>query len=278
MNKYFKASLLSLVVILCCSGCNGNVTRTIRHAGFNMSNKFECDAIYANDKNDTSYEKIKYYTGNHIITTSGKLYEVSPSQPYANKQNCKEADTKIREQANLDYNIIKGDDNKYYYLFGQSEVAAYTEVTVENKDYQLYNLLLKDPDVKKVTTVDSNNGVYYSLKDDGNVYKIVVGRNDQNSPLQITSMTIAYDYNDYGSKIVDYNYAGEQSIYTFIRTENKLYRVRIINSDECSKYADIQCKYKLEEDKAYLEFKDRVIAYNGNFLMTDYKQTFVVAN
>ena len=34
----------------------------------------------------------------------------------------------------------------------------------------------------------------------------------------------------------------------------------------------------MEEDKAYQEFKDRVIAYNGNFLMTDYKQTFTVAN
>lgn len=278
MNKYLKISLLSLIVVLCCTGCNGNVTRSIRHAGFNMGSKFECNAIYPKDKEDTSYEKIKFYTGGHIITTTGKLYEVSPSQLYANKQNCKEADTNIKVKANLDFSIVKGDDNKYYYLYGQSEVAAYSEVTTENKDYQLYDLLLKDADVIKVTTVDSNNGIYYALKDDGNVYKIVIGQADRNSPLQVTSIGIVYDYNDYGSKIIDYSYAGEQSIYTFIRTENKLFRVRATNAEKCSKYADVKCEYKMEEDNAYQEFKDRVIAYNGNFLMTDYKQTFTVAN
>jgi len=278
MNKYFKISFLSLIVILCCCGCNGNITRDIRHAGFSMDSKFECSAIYPKDKEDTSYEKIKYYTGSHIITKTGKIYEVSAGQPYANNENCKEADTSIREQANLDFNVIKADDNKYYYLFGQSEVAAYSEISKENKDYQLYDLLLKDADVVKVLTVDSNSGTYYSLKSDGNVYKIVITRADTNSPLTIASVEIVFDKNEYGgSKIIDFSYTGEESVYTFIRTENKLYRVKVLNGEDCSKYVDVKCKFKMEEDPIFNTYKDNIIAFNGNFLLTNYKQSFTIA-
>ena len=278
MNKYLKISLLSLIVALCCTGCNGNVTRDLRHDGFTMGGEFKCSPIFPKDKEDTSYEKVKYYTGSHIITKDGKIYEISPSQVFANKENCKEADTKIREQANLDFNVIKGEDNKYYYLFGQSEVAAYSEVSTENKDYQLYDLLLKDADVIKVLTVDSNSGTYYTLKDDGNIYKIVIGRADNNSPLTINSVGIVYDKNDFGgSKIIDFSYVGEQSVYTFIRTEERLYRVFIENREECSKYADVSCKFKMMQDETFMKYKDRIIVFNGNFLLTDYKQTFTVS-
>ena len=278
MNKYLKISLLSLFVALCCTGCNGDITREFRHDGFTMGGEFKCSAIYPKDKEDTSYEKVKYYTGSHIITKSGKVYEISPGQVYANKENCKEADTKIKEQAILDYSVIKAEDNKYYYLFGQSEVAAYTEISKENKDYQLFDLLLKDADVVKVQTVDSNNGIYYSLKDDGNIYKIVIGKADNNSPLTINSVGIIYDKNDYGgSKIIDFSYAGEQSISTFIRTNDRLYRVFVENREECSKYADVKCTFKMKEDETFAKYKDRVIVFNGNFLLTDYKQTFTVS-
>ena len=278
MNKYLKISLLSLIVIACCTGCNGSITRDIRHAGFSMAGKFECSAIYPKDKEDTSYEKIKYYTGSHMITKSGKIYEVSPSQTYASKENCKEAETSIREQAILDFKVIKAEDNKYYSLFGENGVVPYTEIVPENKDYQLYDLLLKDPDVVKVLTIDSNNGIYYSLKNDGNIYKIVVGKADYNSPFTINSVSVAYDKNDYGgAKIIDFNYAGEQSLNTFIKTEERLYRFKIQNLEECSKFADISCKFKLEQDPIFDTYKDNIIAFNGSSLMTNYKQTFTVA-
>ena len=278
MNKYLKISLLSLFVIGCCTGCNGSITREIRHGGFAISGKFVCSALYPKDKEDTSYERIRYYTGTHIITKSGKIYEISPGQAYANNENCKEADTAIKEQANLDFKIIKAEDNKYYSLFGENGVNPYTEISTENKDYQLYDLLLKDPDVVKVLTIDSNNGVYYSLKNDGNVYKIVLGKADYNSPFTITGVEVAYDKNDFGgAKIIDFSYTGDQSLYTFIRTEERLYRMRIQNVEECSKYADIQCKYKMEQDPIFDTYKDNIIGFNGNVLLTNYKQTFTVA-
>lgn len=277
MNRYLKISLLSLLVVFCCTGCNGTITRDIRHNGFAVSGTFECSYVFPKDKEDTSYEKIKYFTGSHLITNSGKIYEVSMNQTYASKENCKEADTQIKEKANLNSNVIKGEDNKYYYLFGQSEVAAYSEITPDNKDYQLYDLLLKDADVVKVITVDSNAGVYYTLKSDGNVYKIVVGNSGYNTPFVVNSVGIAYDKNDYGSsKIVDFYYGGEQSISTFIRTENRLYRVMVENKEECTKYADVSCKFKMKEDTVYEQYKDSIIAYNGSVLITNYKKTFTV--
>ena len=54
--------------------------------------------------------------------------------------------------------------------------------------------------------------------------------------------------------------------------------MRITNSSECKKYADIECKYKMEEDSLFEEYKDRIIVYNGSSLITDYKQIFNVAS
>ena len=59
-----------------------------------------------------------------------------------NKENCKEADTKIREQANIDFNVIKGEDNKYYYLLAQNNVAAYTLIPETDNSYVLYDFIL----------------------------------------------------------------------------------------------------------------------------------------
>ena len=48
-KKVFRSIILILVVVVC-TACNGNVTRDIRHAGFNLSNKFVCDSFYPQEK------------------------------------------------------------------------------------------------------------------------------------------------------------------------------------------------------------------------------------
>ena len=50
MKKYFKLGILMGFVFILCTGCNGNVTRDIRHAGFNVGSTFECSAFYPEDK------------------------------------------------------------------------------------------------------------------------------------------------------------------------------------------------------------------------------------
>ena len=82
---------------------------------------------------------------------------------------------------------------------------------------------------------------------------------------------------DYEGRIIDFNYAGD-SLASFVKTDNKVFRMRIKNMDECSKYADIQCQFEIQEDPLFEEYKDRIITYNGSTLITDYHMMFNVAS
>jgi hypothetical protein len=277
-DRLFKIGLISSFVLVFCTACNGTITRAIRHAGFSVSSIFACSNFLPADKDDTSYEKIKYMLSGHIINEDGKIYELSLSQTYSNNENCKEADTSIVVQAIFDNTIVKGTDGKYYYLTAQNSVASYSEVPTTDNSYNIYNLLLKDDDVVKAMTADSSTGLYYVLKSDGNIYGIIISQVDRNSLPVVTSTSIVFDLNDYGSsKIIDFNYAGD-SLNTYVKTENKVYRMRITNSDTCSKYADVACEYSLQEDELFEEYKDSIISYNGSMLITTYGQEFNVAS
>ena len=275
-KRIFKFMCLFLCVLFL-SGCDGSVTRDIRHAGFNIGGKFICNEFYPKDKEDTSYQKILYMTGSHLINTDGDIYELSLSKTYQDGKNCRAADTMLKVKAIYDNSIFKATDNKYYYLVGQRDVAAYKEVLAEDRSYALIDTLLKDEDVLKVQTADSSSGLYYVLKTDGNVYANVVISPDRNMPPQLISSQIVYSRDDYGAYIEDFNFAGD-SLNTFVRTGDKLFRMRVKNSEKCSKYADISCEYEMEEDPIYVQYRDRIITFNGSMLITDYKQIFNVAS
>ena len=274
-RKILKLIIVCFLLVVFCTACNGDVTREIRHAGFSISGTFTCDRFYPKDKEDTSYDRIRYFTSTHLINDDGKIFELSLSQPFTNNQNCREASTDLVVKAILNNSIIKATNNKYYYLNAQNNIPSYTEVPETDNNYYIYNLLLKDEDVVKVMTANSSTGLYYVLKNDGNVYGIVITQIDRNSLPVITSTQVVYNYNHYGSRIVDFSYAGD-SLNTYLKTEDRIYRMRITNASECSKYADIVCEYSLEQDPVFEKYHDRIIAYNGSILITDYKQTFQV--
>lgn len=262
-----------VLIIFLCSACNGNVTRDLRHAGFSVGDKFKCSYFYPNSKNDTGYKKVKYLTNSNIVDEDGNIYDLSLGQVYSNKENCKKSDTSIKVKAIYDNKIIKGMDNKYYYLVSENSVPSFSEVLNTNNSYELYDILLKDNDVVKVITANSSTGIYYVLKTDGNVYSYTISKDDYNSPLKVTGTKIIYDKSNYDSKIIDFNYAGN-STSTYIRTNNSVYRMQITNYDKCSKYADVSCKYKMKKDSIFEKYNDKIIAYNGNVLITDYNQVF----
>jgi hypothetical protein len=276
MKKYFKVIVLVFIVFMC-TACNGKITREIRHAGFDLGNKFACDGFFPVEKEDTSFNRIRYFTANHLIDQDGKIYELSLGQTYQDKQNCREADTTIIVKAIFDDKIVKGMDDKYYYLVGQNDVSSYSDIPTTDNSYEIYNLLLKDVDIIKVITANSSTGEYYVLKTDGNVYSYTITKKDYNSPPTVTAISTIYDKNSYDSKIVDFNYAGD-SLNTFIKTENKVYRMFMTNASECTKYADIECKYQMNEDPLFEEYGERILMYNGSSLLTDFKQLFTVSN
>ena len=276
MKKYFQIVFLVLILFLC-SACNGTITRNIRHAGFSIGSLFECSRFYPQNKEDVSYEKILYFTGAHLINREGKIYEISLSQPFSNKENCREANTDLRVNAIMDDKIIRATDGKYYYLVPQNNVMSYTEIPVTDNSYSIYDILLKDADVMKVISADSSVGLYYVLKTDGNVYGYSISTEDRHSPPFLSDVSVVYAKSDFGSRIIDFNYAGN-SLATFLKTEDKIFRMRIKNKEECSKYVDIVCEYEFFHDTLFDEYREHILTYNGSMLITDYKQTFSVGS
>ena len=55
-----------------------------------------------------------------------------------------------------------------------------------------------------------------------------------------------------------------------------MFRMRMKNAERCQKYADVVCEFELKEDTMFETYKDHIILYNGNMLVTDYKQIFTV--
>lgn len=268
---------LTLCLILLCTACDGDVTRALRHSGFSINGDFSCDPFFPKNKDDTSYEKIKFLTDSHIINDKGLLYEVSFNQLYANKSNCKKADTAIEVVAIFDERIVKASDGRYYYLLPSNGVTPYTEVTNSDNSYAVYDILLRPEGTKKVVTANSSSGLYYVLKNDGNVYGYTLSKPDRNTPIQITETSTIYNKADFGGEdIIDFNYNGESNL-TFIKTNTKAYKMDADNSDDCQKYADVKCNYSMSEFTAYEENIDNMIAYNGKTIITKYKKVFTVA-
>ena len=75
---------------------------------------------------------------------------------------------------------------------------------------------------------------------------------------------------------MDFNYAGDQSESTFVRTENKIFRNEALNRKECRDYIDIDCQFAFAEDATLTKHYDRILAYNGSILITDYLKVFRV--
>ena len=278
MRKKICFIFLFVFVGLLCSGCDGNITRVIRHAGFTLSGTFECGKFFPVNKGDTTYDRIRYFTGTHLIDEDGKIYELSLSKKYYNEDNCLAADTSIKVIAIFDNRVVKSMDNKYYYLSGQNNVPGYSAVPTSDNSYAIYDLLLKDANVVKAVSADTSQGLYYVLKTDGNIYGYTISAQNRDTPPRIVGTQIAFNKSDYdGTYIVDFNYAGN-SLNTFVRTEAKLYRMRMTNGKECTKYAGVECQFEMREDPIFEKYNDRIVTFNGSVLITDYKKMFTVAS
>lgn len=274
MSKNLRFVLLFIMVLIGCSGCNGNITRDIRHQGFDVSDSsFVCKPLFPSKDEEKDYERIRYLSDAFAITNEGNIYELSLRQKFSNGQNCKKSSFPLIVESIFDNSVIKASDGKYYYLFSQSNVPAYSEVTTMDNNYSIYNLLLTDPDVLKVQTIDQNQGYYYVLRRDGSIYNYVVTRESYNSPYTLAGAALVYNKNDYNGKIMDF-YEAFDNPATFIKTNKEIHRMQATNLDQCMKYADVYCKYKMSLDKVLTEHLDRILGYNGGYLITDYGKVF----
>ncbi len=275
MRKNLKIFILGVFVLFICTACDGDITRSIRHDGFSIGSKITCDIFFP--KQGSPARSVKFFTGSHIIDQTGKIFELSMSQTYTSGQNCRDSGKNIIVKAIMDNNIVKGADGGYYYLNGSGQVLPYTKIATTDNNYAVYHLLLQDSSVVKVVTADSNSGLYYVLKNSGDVYAMTISKADYNSAPAITATTTVYKKLDFGASIVDFNYAGNSAL-TYVKTSTSLFRMKATNLKECSKYADIPCQYTMQESEEYINYYDRVVAYNGSTLITDYGMTFTASN
>lgn len=276
----FKKMMFILSIFICClitTGCEGNITRGIRHAGFNLSTtNFECSSLVPSSSDSTYYTKIKFLGDSFVLTEDGIIFELSLAQKYSNQQNCRQANFNKKIVAIMDNSIGKASDGKIYYLTSSSNNSLYSEVTFSDSSYEIYSILFNETDVLKIVTVSQNEGIYYVLKSDGNIYKIVVSRSQTNAPYQLVSREVLYSRETYG-QIIDFNYGATASVTNYIRTQDSLYRMKKLNAEECSKYVDIECKYELQLDTELMKYSDSILAYNGTALFTTYGKYFTVS-
>lgn len=273
MKKKYIILFIFIFLICGCSYKYASVTRSIRHSGFTIANNtFKCEAIYNKEEIN---DKIKLYIGNYMISENGNIYETNLGKLYSNNYNCKKPDFKGSVSAMFDLNVLKDNKGDYYYIGGNERVAAFSKVIETDVDYALYDILLKDSDVIKVSTVNSKTLEFYVLKSDGNIYQYMIINNDKE--YLVDSINLLYSARDFGSKILDFNYNGSSSS-TFIKTENNYYRMKVTNSDKCYKYADVACKYEIMQDIELTNVMDKILAYNGSTLITTYGKIFNVNN
>ncbi len=271
MKKGFKISLLILMLVVMCTGCDAihaSSNRDIRHSGFAISgSELECKDLYKNN----DYDKVKFLTGSHVIMESGVVYSLSISQKYSNDQHCMISPLQEEVVALFDENIVKLKNGKYYYLIRSGENAAYTQVPSKDANYMIYDVILKSNDVIKVKTVDANAGKYYVLKTDGNVYNYVLNKNF--SSAKIVSTPVVYSKTNYGGDIRDFNYMGNATG-TFVKTDTEYFRMMPTNRDECSKYVDVTCQYEMHLDEGLTKHRNKILGFSGTYLITNYGKQF----
>lgn len=281
--KNKKILILIIVIGLICTGCNANVTKSIRHSGFSINErKFICSTIIP-DKNMFSSEdkktteKVKFMDNSLIISENGNIYETTYTGLYSNDMNCKKVGNGIKVVSMIDNEVVKAENGRYYYLGSDDKVVKYSEVPKEDKKLQIYSLILGDNSVVKAMNVNSNTNNYYVLKSNGNIYSYVITQDQDTKNYKLVTNNIAYKSSDFDGNIVDFKYYGESNS-TYFKTEKSIYRMKSTNMKECSKYVDVACQYKLQKDEALSEYKDRIIGYGGSIAITDYGKVFTVGS
>lgn len=268
-----KILIIIFITTLFLTGCDGNITRDIRESGFNVSDKsFKCELLI-NKKSQYTLDKPQYLVNNLIITEKGQLLEISLDKQYLNNMNCKKVSTNIEVVSIFSDEIVKSKDNKYYYIKENQNIIPYTEATINDSKYNLYNTLLQDSNVIKVQSVNGNANSYYVLKTDGKIYNYILEENTSTKTYNLVS-ALPVDLGIFiEDKIIDFNYKGKSSA-TFYKTKTSIYSFKNTNMKECNKYADVKCEYKLEKNNTLTMNKDRIKVYNGTQIITDYGRVF----
>ena len=281
--KRIKLLVILLLVGVICTGCTGDITRSIRKTGYIINDKkFVCSTIipekkmFSKEEANTS-EKVKFMDNTMIVSENGNIYEISLGGVYSNNMNCKKAGNGIKVVSMIDNMVVKAENGRYYYLGSSDSVVKYSEVTKDDPKLQVYQIILGDNSVVKAMNVNANTNSYYVLKNNGNIYNYVLKQDQETKSYILLTDNIVYRSSEFDGEIIDFKYFGEASS-TYFRTKKSIYRMKSANMTECSKYVDVPCQYKMTKDEALTEHQDRIIGFGGSVVITDYAKVFTVGS
>ena len=111
----------------------------------------------------------------------------------------------------------------------------------------------------------------YALKTDGNVYSYYV----TNSEI-IKNNGIVFNKDEYGKiKYFYYSASSDKKIENIIiYSENGLYTLEDIKTEECTKYEDIKCQKEILLNDKLKEYKDEIIYFDKNIIIDKNKKFY----
>lgn len=266
--------LFFAIFLLCLSGCTNQNNQEVKGKGKTLieylDNKYgkaesggyekvtiKCDILKNND--------IIYFDNEIFVLEDGITYEYIKygDKVYKNGQQCKKKETNITIQKVVG-NYFIGKDNKVYILKSGDGIVSGNYIDIAE------TLSLTDENnivnLKKIPQLSYST--YFVLRNDGNVYRteFEFKASDKGPEIhfnKVVSEKLLFSKNNYGF-IKDIFIDGWGNL--VLVTDNSLYNFKTITTEECTKYADIDCEDKLVESKLYKKHRDE-IKYIGNYYM-----------
>ena len=206
------------------------------------------------------------YNSNYslFITNDGSLYQISFKKIFSNNTNCNKIETDEKFNRFVNGGIISKDNKVFSYSDGILE-----EVDVDNVYGWILNPFLKNvkkDDYINVNSYSTTNNNKFSLRKGNNIYMYVDGT--EKTKLEDEPIFTA-ENNDEIIYSLDYTIKTKKKFYNFYS--------KIINKDECEKYADVKCQlqdgfYELDSlNKIY----DSVKFYKPSIIVTNNNEIYI---
>lgn len=218
--------IISLILILTLGNKIGNEPKVIENLSCSALNDIKT-IIPKNVWSDTAL----------IITNNGDLYTLNEKK-YSDETNCKQINGDIKVTG---YLIT---DMSGLFIFGTDESYKYNNDT---------NQLTLEENIEKFSVIAANGwfSPYYNLKEDGIIYQWKT-YDTTTGTFSEEKEFLKFD----NEKILDFGIANSEINY--IRTDKAYYTRKLANEQECTEYADVECKYELYKDNYLTENYDKV--------------------
>ena len=270
MRKAFIGVLI-FVFFITITGCTKNDNHDLldkKETKINLEQKLLGDKynFVCSDLNNNNF----YITINQIYMNNS-IYE--HGQLYSNDQNCKKIsninyDRYVILNTSVVGDIFIKDNNAYTF-------AQYINQEAKLVDYDWipeYKEISLEEDVISISFessnwIENNNASdykFYVLKSDGNVYMY-----ETTMHRIVKKDEIIYNSEEYGKiKYFYYTSNNSKSIENIILLSDKgLYTNEIIKDDDCTKYADVECKKEFKINEEYDKVKNQIIFFNKDYIV-----------